>query len=239
MKETHIYTDGSSRGNPGPSGWALVLFTEKEVVELGGRLEYGTNNQMELQAVVSALEYIETHSLFSLPIKIFIDSAYVQKGITLWMYSWEKNGWLTTTNESVLNQELWKQALYATFRLKNKVKITFEKVPGHANVFGNDRADMLATSFADNIPTPLFHGEIKKYLQLFSNTSKISKLPKENKKSSKKAYSYVSFVQNKIYKDLDWPSCEKRVKGVKGAKYKKVFSEAEEKQVVNDFTRIH
>ena len=63
MKIT-IHTDGSSRGNPGPGGWAAVLVTEgkddgDEVVELGGREDLTTNNRMELMGAIMGLREID------------------------------------------------------------------------------------------------------------------------------------------------------------------------------------
>ncbi|HEY4500552.1 MAG TPA: RNase H family protein, partial [Candidatus Paceibacterota bacterium] len=52
-----IFTDGSSRGNPGPGGWGAIISTEREVIELGGREDHTTNNRMELVAAINALEY--------------------------------------------------------------------------------------------------------------------------------------------------------------------------------------
>lgn len=235
-KVIHIYTDGSSRGNPGPAGWASVFFTGEGVVELGGREETATNNQMELKAVLESLLYIEEKKLFMHPIAFFIDSSYVQKGITEWMYGWEKNGWLTKENKPVLNKELWEQALFCVFRLKSKAKITFEKVAGHADVFGNEEADRLATSFADALPTPLFKGSLSDYKKLILSKPKKTTTTTTKKKSFKSAYAYISFVGGKIYSDKDWATCEKRVKG-KNARYRKVFSKEEEKEVMHEFSQ--
>ena len=76
MKIT-IYTDGSSRGNPGPGGWASVLITEHgtadsrqqiaderdEVIELGGRENLTTNNRMELMGAIKGLQAISSEPL--------------------------------------------------------------------------------------------------------------------------------------------------------------------------------
>ncbi|HCC06342.1 TPA: ribonuclease HI [Candidatus Nomurabacteria bacterium] len=76
MKIT-IYTDGSSRGNPGPGGWACVLITEytkqevgskeqegydteDEVIELGGREDMTTNNRMELSGALHGLREVSS-----------------------------------------------------------------------------------------------------------------------------------------------------------------------------------
>lgn len=76
MKIT-IYTDGSSRGNPGPGGWAAILITEHqgtdnrqqttekrdEVIELGGREDLTTNNRMELMGAIKGLQAISHEPL--------------------------------------------------------------------------------------------------------------------------------------------------------------------------------
>ena len=77
MKIT-IYTDGSSRGNPGPGGWGAILITEHskskvesqkskveseyedEVIELGGSEKLTTNNRMELLAAIKGLQEVES-----------------------------------------------------------------------------------------------------------------------------------------------------------------------------------
>ena len=53
MREpVEIYTDGSSRGNPGPGGWAALLRFRGRERELGGRDPWTTNNRMELLAAI-------------------------------------------------------------------------------------------------------------------------------------------------------------------------------------------
>ena len=56
-----IYTDGSSRGNPGPGGYGIVMLQpgsdyKKEFSE---GFKKTTNNRMELLAVIVALEKIK------------------------------------------------------------------------------------------------------------------------------------------------------------------------------------
>ena len=64
MAKYHIYTDGSSRGNPGAGGWAMVVMSEDDTKVLS--IEYDTedhvtNNRMELKAMTCALGYVESH----------------------------------------------------------------------------------------------------------------------------------------------------------------------------------
>lgn len=169
-----IYTDGSSRGNPGPGGWGTLVVCDGKVWELGGREDETTNNRMELKAFIEALNFIEKRKLGidesnnenRREIIFHIDSAYVIGGVTAWMYSWEKNGWKTANKDAVLNQDLWKEILPLMFRLKQKHTMKFEKVKGHSGHSGNERADTLATSFADDTRPILFTGSLVNYEKL-------------------------------------------------------------------------
>ena len=51
-----IYTDGSCLGNPGPGGWACLLECGEHKSELFGSHPNTTNNRMELEAVIQALD---------------------------------------------------------------------------------------------------------------------------------------------------------------------------------------
>lgn len=59
MKKIIIYTDGGSRGNPGPSALGVLFCNEKKQCfkEYGERLgDHLTNNEAEYQAVIFALQ---------------------------------------------------------------------------------------------------------------------------------------------------------------------------------------
>lgn len=147
MKIT-IYTDGSSRGNPGPGGWAAVIMTHEEVIELGGREDMTTNNRMELSGALFGLKEIGEDVK---EIEICTDSQYVKKGMTEWIDGWIKKGWIGSTKKPVLNKDLWVALKQEEDRLKNQgVHITWKYVPAHVGVVMNERADTIATMCADN-----------------------------------------------------------------------------------------
>lgn len=164
MKIT-IYTDGSSRGNPGPGGWATIILTEDEVVELGGREDMTTNNRMELMGAIVGLREIDNRHASATHVEVCTDSEYVRKGITEWISGWVKKGWKTSTKKDVLNKDLWEMLLHEETRLKNSgVHVTWKYVPGHAGVAGNERADVIATACADNANSlQLYRGERSGY----------------------------------------------------------------------------
>jgi ribonuclease HI len=147
MKEFTIYTDGSSRGNPGPGGWAAIIISEKGIQEIGGREEHTTNNRMELKAAIEGLKAISAGS----NAVVYADSEYVVKGITLWIKGWMAKNWRTAAKKPVLNQDLW-QDLYTATEGKN---IQWKVVLGHSGVKENERADEIATSFADGVSIKL------------------------------------------------------------------------------------
>jgi ribonuclease HI len=239
---TIIFTDGASRGNPGPGGWGAVLILDKikscDVIELGGRESRTTNNRMELQACIQALKYITSENIKSL-ITIYSDSSYVINGITKWVHGWKINNWLTKTKEPVMNQDLWVE-LYELCNLAKN--INWKYVGGHVGVIGNERCDIIATSFADNKKIDIYKGTLNDYSMpdirnIRFSEQKMSEKSQKNSRSSAKAYSYISFVKNQIEIHKTWAECENRVKGASGAKFKKALSLQEEKEIVASFRR--
>ena len=61
MKKLIIYTDGASRGNPGPASIGVVISDEigKEIKKYSQFIGQSTNNQAEYEAVIFALKKIK------------------------------------------------------------------------------------------------------------------------------------------------------------------------------------
>ena len=57
----NIYTDGGSRGNPGISGYGLVIYEDKQKVlyQEGKFLGIKTNNEAEYSGIIAALEWVK------------------------------------------------------------------------------------------------------------------------------------------------------------------------------------
>ncbi|MFA4975462.1 MAG: ribonuclease HI [Candidatus Paceibacterota bacterium] len=149
-----IYTDGAARGNPGKAGWAAVLIFGKKIIELGGSSSHATNNQMELSGPIGALKYLQKNCVrqdLTQKLEIFSDSKYVILGITEWIFNWQKNNWRNAAKKPVLNKELWMEL----FNLSKDFKIKWNYVEGHSGDKYNERADEIATSFADGIKIEL------------------------------------------------------------------------------------
>jgi ribonuclease HI len=157
MNKIIIYTDGSSRGNPGPGGWGAIIFDGENVKEIGGREEHTTNNRMEIMAAIMALQNIPENA----EAEVYADSEYVIKGITIWIKNWQKNNWRTKDKREVLNKDLWEKLLKET-EGKN---IEWKKVAGHSGHELNDRCDEIATGFADGLNVELYNGPESAYEQ--------------------------------------------------------------------------
>lgn len=175
MKIT-IYTDGSSRGNPGPGGWAAVIMTAEEIIELGGREDLTTNNRMELMGAIRGLQEVSLHSAASsqMPqttnhklqsVEVCTDSQYVKKGMSEWIDGWIRKGWIGSTKKPILNKDLWVDLKKEEDRLKDGgVKVIWTYVPAHVGVVMNERADTIATMCADDANNlQLYRGAKKDY----------------------------------------------------------------------------
>jgi ribonuclease HI len=148
----NIYADGACRGNPGPGGWGVLLQAGSAVKELWGGDAATTNNRMELTAVIRALEALKRPSV----VHLHTDSQYVQKGISVWIHGWKRNGWRTSDKKPVKNSDLW-QTLDA---LAQRHEVKWIWVKGHAGHPGNERADRLANRGIDDLVAG--RGEISK-----------------------------------------------------------------------------
>ena len=136
-----VYTDGACKGNPGPGGWGAWLSTEGHEKELCGGEKLTTNNRMELTAPIEALASLKR----SCEVTIYLDSEYVRKGITEWIYGWKQRGWKTADKMPVKNADLW-QRLDALRALHPG---EWRWVKGHSGDAGNERADALANKGAE------------------------------------------------------------------------------------------
>ncbi|MGB5920163.1 ribonuclease HI [Arcobacter sp.] len=143
MKKINLYSDGSSLGNPGPGGYGTILEFNGKQKELSGGEDNTTNNRMELKGVIEGLKALKEPC----DVHITSDSTYVVKGINEWLSSWIKNGWKSSTKKPVKNDDLWKEYV----EVSKSHKIIASWVKGHAGHEENERCDILAKEFAQNI----------------------------------------------------------------------------------------
>jgi len=128
-----IFTDGASRGNPGPGGYGVILRSDGHYKELSKGYSRTTNNRMELMGVITGLEAIKKPNQ---EITIFSDSKYVIDPIEKrWLDRWSK---ISFKNKK--NADLWQRLS----PLLDKHQINFIWIKGHNGHPENERCDELA-----------------------------------------------------------------------------------------------
>lgn len=135
MADVHIYTDGSSRGNPGPGGYGIVMewVGKPYHKEFSEGYRKTTNNRMELLAVIVALEKLK---FMHTDVKVFTDSKYVVDSVEKkWVFGWEKKGF-----SGKKNSDLWMRYL----KIHRRHIVRFQWIKGHNNHAQNERCDFLA-----------------------------------------------------------------------------------------------
>ncbi|MBY0538065.1 ribonuclease HI [Patescibacteria group bacterium] len=231
-KTVTIFTDGAAKGNPGRGGYGVVISDGETITELGGHKARTTNNEMELKAVVEALTFMSGKTNAA---SIYTDSKYVVEGATGWIFGWMNNGWQTKAKTDVINKELWQDLA----KLLKQVTVDWHKVPGHVGIIGNERADVIASTFASAGTFELYAGPKSTYGHAIENTqydeSKAKDRSDARKRSAQKAYSYVSAVDGVVKIHQTWAECEARVKGKSGVRFKKSLDAGNEREIVKEF----
>jgi len=123
----HIYTDGASSGNPGPSGIGVVLMYGSQRKEIGAYIGEATNNIAELLAIQKGLAAVKKKNL---PVRVYTDSSYAHGVLT--------RNWKAKKNQELIAAIRNDMAAFKNLRLL--------KVEGHKGVVENERADRLAVA---------------------------------------------------------------------------------------------
>ena len=131
-----MYTDGACAGNPGPGGWAAIIFDGGERT-ISGAEPSTTNQRMELMGALEGLAAIGGRRR----VQLYTDSAYVMNCFRdRWYERWERTGWLNAGKHPVANRDLWERLITQARRHD----VIWNKVRGHSGDPLNDRVDQLA-----------------------------------------------------------------------------------------------
>ena len=146
MKDIIINTDGACSGNPGPGGFAAIIEIDGEEITVSGGQPHTTNNQMELGAVIAALDYLRhNRPVNGRNIEVRSDSSYVvdahNKG---WLQNWQKRGWRKADNKPLPNTGMWQELCM----LARGLNIQWTWVRGHSGEPMNERCDAIAVEMA-------------------------------------------------------------------------------------------
>ncbi|MBP5368403.1 MAG: ribonuclease HI [Bacteroidales bacterium] len=139
-----IYTDGASRGNPGPGGFGTVLLYGQYRKEISQGFRLTTNNRMELLAVIIGLEALKKPGM---NVTIYSDSKYVVDSVEKkWIIGWLKKGF-----KDKKNKDLWLRFL----EVYKQHTVKFVWIKGHNETPENERCDRLAVAAALDTPNLL------------------------------------------------------------------------------------
>lgn len=154
----NIYSDGGHRSSTNISGWAYVGYIgddSEAPIKNKGAAEGFTNQQMEMTAVIRALDSIPFEMLEEYSIKIHTDSAYICNCFKdSWWSKWIMNDWKNSKGKDVANKDFWERII----DYYNVYDIEFIKVRGHSDNKMNNLADKLVNEAMDE-----YEKEIGKY----------------------------------------------------------------------------
>jgi ribonuclease HI len=141
MEKVNLYTDGSCWPNPGgPGGWAAILeFKGRHKAVTGGAIDGGSNNQMELAAVLGGIRALTRPC----EVTIYTDS----KNVIGWLYGWNQETNLPDPKKRYARKVIATRALCEV--IDNEVSdgghiLSFVHIKGHSGHAMNEECDYLA-----------------------------------------------------------------------------------------------
>lgn len=165
-RDLNVYIDGSSLSSPRRGGVGILFITEgpdghwRETPYDVAGFAGATNNQMELQACIEALQglvrgWVPVDAASYRKVVFWTDSQYLVNGYDAARFTWARARWLTRDGNPVANTPLWKELVRLAARLGRPVE--FRWVKGHKDSFFNKRADKLAKGSAKS---PVLRGPL-------------------------------------------------------------------------------
>jgi ribonuclease HI len=149
-----LFSDGACRGNPGPGSWGSMgqNINGEVIFEASGVDTVTTNNKMELEGAIQALERLKSHQQAGglsakTPVILYSDSKYVVDGIMKWVPGWKRRGWKKADKKTPENVEQWQEL--DRLKLEFGEALSFRWVKGHAGHPQNERCDQLANLALD------------------------------------------------------------------------------------------
>ena len=131
MSKLIIYTDGGSRGNPGPAGAGAIIYDEnrKVIAEISEFLGITTNNQAEYRAILAGIK--KAVALQASEVEFYLDSELAVKQLN--------------REYKVKNKDLAPLVLAVYNLTLSFTKISFTHIPRERN----SEADRLANEAMD------------------------------------------------------------------------------------------
>ena len=153
-KKVIVFTDGSYVRKTNKCGYG-VLFPNNDFNNISRKFTHEplTNQRAELYALYKAILTVNKNNS-QLPIKIYSDSEYSIKSLTIWIKDWKKKNWKSSTGKDVMNQDIIKKI--DELIAKHIGLIEFQHVRAHTGKqdyesINNEKVDILAKDGANKI----------------------------------------------------------------------------------------
>ena len=147
MRTLEFYTDGAYSSKTEMGGWASICIEDGVLIDQRSGYEpYSTNNRMEITALLSAFENINTIETSRTKVIIYTDSAYCANTLNQgWYRNWIKdNKWQTSDRQPVKNQDLWSRVIALYIKLSKRFHIEIIKIAAHTGNKWNETVDQMA-----------------------------------------------------------------------------------------------
>jgi ribonuclease HI len=118
IRTYRIFTEGSTTGNPGPSGWGVVVIQGKEPWEISGAHPWTTISEMELVGAIQALRSVDVRAR----IELHSDSEYLIYGMRVFVSRWQSQGWRNRRGTQLQHRELWTELIELNTSLPSRWK---------------------------------------------------------------------------------------------------------------------
>ena len=141
----HIYTDGSATSGIKDAGYGVrIQLPDKSCKELSGPCgRFCSNYEAEAAAIESALTEMD---------RIYSDYPERKEGIVI--FTDAMSVLQALESDSIKDRKIAHlSAIISNFINFHEVEVTLQWIPGHTNIPGNDRADLLAKRGAGNTQT--------------------------------------------------------------------------------------
>lgn len=162
-----VYTDGASsaRGRHGGIGIHFVYCDQEGNEEAWDYIEDGfqtaTNNEMELVAVITALQAVQHRSFRrdlldqASKIEVYTDSDYIVSNVGSAIFEWPRIGWVTRDGNPVANAHLWVELVRQLHKVRAIKAVEIKWGKGHSGMNPHNKvADRLAKESARRAVRP-------------------------------------------------------------------------------------
>ncbi len=149
MRVIQIFTDGAFKAKTKKGVAGFIVLEDKKVLcesaRLYSDLDVRANQQMELQGVINALNWVKGSGVKPSECRVYVytDSQVIQLAYNNWIARWRENGWRNSKGKLIKNHDRW--AELDEIIQKHFPEIYINWVESHTGNKWNTAVDMLCS----------------------------------------------------------------------------------------------